>query len=216
MRILLGVLLLLADAGADEGVDPCVDIERDIATLKNLADRSDGDERAGYLRDIEREQKKLAPCRAKEAADKVIANRKAQIEAEARKRVETTKAADEAEIDRLSEDRKILQLAMSGALCSLKPRRVDVLKQIAEKKKYARLSGVVDLEELNDLSVELQNIDAEAKRWSGGLKRQKMAAMPCSADRVKRTAACIEGECAEDVRLIGEIARRERQRMGFQ
>lgn len=217
MIVRVALVLLLAAAPASAVENPCYaedNVElygREAAGARRrvemLRARARPEEREALLR-----AEQIAAERQRNAEQAVDTLRRCQervkAEEERRKRdaaetarVEAEKAAAEAarraRVQARVADPKWVSPLFSSLVCSAKRDRDRAVAEIAKERKYGRIGGVVDLQEIHDWQGAVREADERLARHRGEAKRRGARLLPCTDKLVGVLAQCVSD--ADDI-----------------
>jgi len=130
-----------------------------------------------------------------------------EAEAEAaRKANEANAPSVDPEVQKVLNDKVGWQRAMSAYLCTLKKERAGYLKELATRRKYARLGGVEDMNEVYEIQQSIRSNDEEAAARLQQMVEAKAKPLSCTDRVVRDVLRCNEmgvaDTCSDSVNLL--------------
>ena len=111
-----------------------------------------------------------------------------------------------------------MRYSLAVRICAAEQFRKDFLAEISKQRKYSRLGGVIDMNEMNDLQQRVRAADEEREAAIADAKSYKKTRIPLCVDaKIRSAVACLhqDANCAEDVRATTKAAKPQTDYTGY-
>jgi len=129
---------------------------------------------------------------------------------ETRRRSDEAIAAVNAQVEKMSRDATEMHVAYSAQLCIYRRERQDTFREIAQQKKYARIGGVENVNDLYTLQQDIREKDEKISGLLADMAQKHFKALPCSSSKVAALLACMttDDDCSDDMKLRQQLVGR--------
>lgn len=125
--------------------------------------------------------------------DEAIASARASMAERSRQEAEAAQRINAAQLNP-----KIMQPALSAALCFDASVRIRALSEIRKQQRYAKIGGgIIDRQAIYELQRTVREADEDASKSRAALKELKVPALTCKRQDVLRFYACFEDKGAD-------------------